>query len=307
MAGPTKSPEKRPPKISSNTRLLRRFQVAMVLPALVVLFVVNFAPIADTFITSLDNYFLPTPAARHFVGFANYVALFHDARFFNSLKLTLVYTASVVAIETVLGFVIAILLSRQSWGSKFIRGVLLLPIVLTPITVAFMWRVMFSPTLGIINYLLGFLHIPPQLWIFGPGQALPSLFIVDTWQKTPVMILIFVTAFLALPNQVIEAGEIDGASAWQRLWLLKVPLMKPVLMVGILFQTIDAARLFDMIFILTRGGPGTSTETLSLLTYLNGFGFLKMGYAGASGVILFLIIAVLSQFIIQIGKVRIDQ
>jgi multiple sugar transport system permease protein len=99
---------------------------------------------------------------------------------------------------------------------------------------------------------------------------------------------------------------IDGASPWQLLWHIKVPLMKPVLMVGILFQTIDAARLFDMVFILTRGGPGTSTETLSLFTYLNGFGFLKMGYAAASGVVLSLIIALLSLAIIRIGKVQID-
>ena len=279
----------------------------MVLPALIVLFVINFAPIVDTFVTSLENYFLPTPETRHFVGLGNYIALFHDLRFINSLRLTLIYTCSVVIIESVLGFLIAILLSRQSWGSGFIRGVLLLPIVLTPITVAFMWRIMFSPTLGIINYILGLVHIPPQLWIFGPAQALPSLFIVDAWQKTSIMILIFVTGFLALPGQVLEAGEIDGASAWQRLWLIKVPLMRPVLMVAILFQTIDAARLFDMIFILTRGGPGTSTETLSLLTYLSGFGFLKMGYAAASGVILFLIIAVLAQLLIRFGRVRFDQ
>jgi multiple sugar transport system permease protein len=295
------------PRATSRRRQLVRFQLAMSLPALVVLFAINLAPIAGTFLTSLQDYFLPKPAARHFIGLANYITLFRDTRFHNSLYLSLIYTFSVVILETIVAFIIALLLSRQSWGSNLVRGLLLLPVFITPITVGFMWRVMFNPTLGIINYLLSFFHIPPQLWIFGPKQALPSLFLVDMWQKTPVLILVFVTAFLTLPSEAIEAGTIDGASSWQRLWLIKVPLMKPMLMVGILFQTIDAARLFDMIFILTRGGPGTTTETLSLLTYLIGFGFLRMGYAAACGVILFLIVAVLSQFIIRLGGVRIEQ
>jgi len=113
-------------------------------------------------------------------------------------------------------------------------------------------------------------------------------------------------SFLGLPDEVLEAGMIDGASPWQSLWRIKIPLMKPVMVVAILFQTIDAARLFDIIFILTRGGPGTATETLSLLTYLNGFGFLKMGYAAASGLVLTLIIAVLALLIIRFGKVQLD-
>ncbi len=290
----------------TNKQQLRIFQLAMALPALVVLIGINLIPIVNTFVTSLQDYFLPAPDARHFIGLDNYIKLFQDDRFLNSFRLTLIYTFSVVVLETVLGFVIALLLSRQTRGSNLIRGVLLLPIILTPITVAFMWRVMFNPSIGILNYFLSFLNIPAQMWIYSTGQALPSLFLVDIWQKTPTMILIFVTGFLGLPDEVLEAGMIDGASSWQSLWRIKIPLMKPVMMVAILFQTIDAARLFDTIFILTRGGPGNATETLSLLTYLNGFGFLKMGYAAASGVILTLVIAILSLLIIRLGKVQLD-
>jgi multiple sugar transport system permease protein len=278
----------------------------MLLPALVILFTINFAPMVYTILTSLQNYFLPMPARRHFVGLGNYAALIQDDRFRNALSLTLMYVFFAVILEVILGFIIALLLSRNTWGSGFVRGVLLLPIVLTPITVAFMWRVMFSPTIGILNYFLSLLHLPPQLWIYSPDQALPSLILVDIWQKTPVMILIFVTGLLALPDEVIEASQIDGASAWQQIWQIKVPLIKPILMVGILFQTIDAARLFDVIFIMTRGGPGVATETLSLYTYLNGFGFLKMGYAAASGIALFILIAVMAQLIISFGKVQFD-
>lgn len=290
----------------TNKQQVRIFQLAMVLPAVIVLIGINLIPIINTFVTSLQDYFLPVPDARHFVGLDNYINLFKDERFLNSLRLTLIYTFSVVALETVLGFIIALLLSRQTPGSNLVRGILLLPIILTPITVAFMWRVMFNPSIGILNYLLSLVNIPPQMWIYSTGQALPALFLVDIWQKTPTMILIFVTGFLGLPDEVLEAGMIDGASPWQSLWQIKIPLMKPVMVVAILFQTIDAARLFDIIFILTRGGPGTATETLSLLTYLNGFGFLKMGYAAASGLVLTLIIAVLALLIIRFGKVQLD-
>lgn len=290
----------------TNKQQVRIFQLAMVLPAVIVLVGINLIPIINTFVTSLQDYFLPAPEARHFVGLDNYINLFKDDRFLNSLRLTLIYTFSVVALETVLGFIIALLLSRQTPGSNLVRGILLLPIILTPITVAFMWRVMFNPSIGILNYLLSLVNIPPQMWIYSTGQALPALFLVDIWQKTPTMILIFVTGFLGLPDEVLEAGMIDGASPWQSLWRIKIPLMKPVMVVAILFQTIDAARLFDIIFILTRGGPGTATETLSLLTYLNGFGFLKMGYAAASGLVLTLIIAVLALLIIRFGKVQLD-
>lgn len=290
----------------TNKQQVRIFQLAMVLPAVIVLIGINLIPIINTFVTSLQDYFLPVPDARHFVGLDNYINLFKDERFLNSLRLTLIYTFSVVALETVLGFIIALLLSRQTPGSNLVRGILLLPIILTPITVAFMWRVMFNPSIGILNYLLSLVNIPPQMWIYSTGQALPALFLVDIWQKTPTMILIFVTGFLGLPDEVLEAGMIDGASPWQSLWQIKIPLMKPVMVVAILFQTIDAARLFDIIFILTRGGPGTATETLSLLTYLNGFGFLKMGYAAASGLVLTLIIAILALLIIRFGKVQLD-
>jgi multiple sugar transport system permease protein len=174
-------------RMLTNKQQLKVFQLAMLLPALSVLVIINFVPIINTFITSLQDYFLPAPDATQFVGLGNYIELFQDVRFINSLRLTLIYTFSVVVLETILGFLIALLLSRQTWGSNFVRGILLLPIILTPITIAFMWRVMFSPTIGILNYFLGLLNLPGQMWIYSPEQALPSLFLVDIWQKTPTM------------------------------------------------------------------------------------------------------------------------
>lgn len=275
-------------------------------PAFLVLLIVNAAPIIYTIKTSLDNYHLPFPQRRAFIGFENYVNIFNDARFWNSLGHTLTYVAVCITIQVVLGTFIAVLLSQQKRGVGFIRGVLLLPIVITPIAVAFLWRLMFSPSLGLLNYLLGFLGLGPFEWIYSPAQALPSLILVDVWQRTPELVLIIFTGLLAIPDELIEAAKVDGATPWQLFWRVKLPLLKPFLMVALLFRVIDLAKVFDVIYILTGGGPGISTETLAIYTYTTGFSFLRMGYSSALGLILFALIVALSLIIIKWGDVEID-
>lgn len=275
-------------------------------PAFLVLLIVNAAPIIYTIKTSLDNYHLPFPQRRAFIGFENYVNIFNDARFWNSLGHTLTYVAVCITIQVVLGTFIAVLLSQQKRGVGFIRGVLLLPIVITPIAVAFLWRLMFSPSLGLLNYLLGFIGLGPFEWIYSPTQALPSLILVDVWQRTPELVLIIFTGLLAIPDELVEAAKVDGATPWQLFWRVKLPLLKPFLMVALLFRVIDLAKVFDVIYILTGGGPGISTETLAIYTYTTGFSFLRMGHSSALGLILFALIVALSLIIIKWGDVEID-
>lgn len=272
-------------------------------PALIVLIAVNIVPIFYTLITSLQSYHLAYPNRRSFVGLENYLSILQDERFWNSLKLTLLYVVGCLTVELILGFCIALLLAKQKRAVGFIRGVLLLPIFLTPIVVAFLWRLLFSPSLGLLNYFLGFLGFGPYEWIYSPEQALPSLVLIDIWQRTPELVLIIFTGLLAIPHDVIEAAWVDGASPWKLFWTIKVPLLKPILMVGILFRVIDLSKVFDVIYILTRGGPGISTETLSLYTYTMGFSFLRMGYASALGMVLFGIILVLSLLVMRWGEV----
>lgn len=275
-------------------------------PAFIVLLVVNAAPIIYTIKTSLDNYHLPFPQRREFIGLENYINIFNDARFWNSLGHTLTYVAVCITIQVVLGTFLAVLLSQQKRGVGFIRGVLLLPIVITPIAVAFLWRLMFSPSLGLLNYLLAFVGLGPFEWIYSPSQALPSLILVDVWQRTPELVLIIFTGLLAIPDELIEAAKVDGATPWQLFWRVKLPLLKPFLMVALLFRVIDLAKVFDVIYILTGGGPGISTETLAIYTYTTGFSFLRMGYSSALGLILFALIVALSLLIIRWGDVEID-
>lgn len=279
----------------------------MLAPGLLVLFAINLFPIIDTLLTSFNDLYLPYPQDEKFVGLKNYIELFKDTRFLEAFGRTFIFMIMVVSLETILGFSIALFLSSDLFGSKALRGVILLPIMMTPITTAFMWRIMFSPTIGILNYILSWFNIDPQTWIYGANQALPSVAAVVTWCKTPFMVMVFYTGLLSISEDVIDASKIDGANAWQTLWRVKLPLIKPVFFVAILFQTIDTAKEFDFTQILTRGGPGSATETLSIYTYLTSFGFLKMGYGSASAIILSLFIGIIAFGIIRAGGVNFEQ
>ncbi|MFI3256875.1 MAG: sugar ABC transporter permease [Spirochaetales bacterium] len=292
---------------SLRDREIAKFRWTMLGPGLLILLLINLLPIADTLYTSFFDTYLPFPQDDKFVGFDNYLNLFKDARFLASTGRTVAFMLMVLITEIVIGFGIAISLTSSIKGSKILRGLFLLPIILTPIATAFMWRIMFSPTLGILNFFLETLGIAPQEWIYSPDQALSSVAIVVAWCKMPFMIMVFYTGLLSISEDVIDSCKIDGASAWQQLWKIKLPLMKKVFFVAVLFQTVDTAKEFDLTFILTRGGPGSATESLSVYTYLNSFGFLKMGYGSASAVLLSILIICLAAIIIKFGGINFDE
>jgi multiple sugar transport system permease protein len=297
----------RPSRISLQEREIRKFRLMMLAPGLIVLFAINFLPILDTFRTSLLDFYLPQPNAKEFIGLANYVNLFKDPRFIDAFKRTVVFVTMVVSMEVLIGFSIALALSSNLFGTKIVRATILLPIMMTPITTAFMWRIMYSPSLGVFNYFLEVLRIPPQKWIYGAEQAIPSIAAVLIWCKTPFMIMVFFTGLLSVSQDVIEASKIDGASAWQTLWKIKLPLIRPVFFVAILFQMIDTLKEFDFTQILTRGGPGSASETMSIYAYLNSFGFLKMGYGSANAIVLSLLIGAFAVIVVRLGGISFDQ
>jgi multiple sugar transport system permease protein len=276
---------------------------AFLFPSLCVLMTVNIIPIVYTVYTSFRYHHLAYPHRQAFIGLSNYISIFSDDRFWNSLQLMMKFMLGSLSIELILGMCIALLLARETRGIGLIRGVLLIPLFLTPIVVAFLWRLLFSPSLGLLNYFLSFVGLGPFEWIYSPDQVLPSLILVEVWQKTPELVLIIYTGLLALPEDIIEAAVVDGCSGGKLFWTVKAPMIKPVLMVGVLFRVIDLSKAFDVIYILTRGGPGTASETLALYTYTTGFSFLRMGYASALGVVLFAIIIVLSVVIVRWGEV----
>jgi len=265
------------------------------LPAVLALFILMVFPVIYTLWMSLHEWFVSSVTPPKFVGLANYVEIItSDTRFHEALLRTFYFTALAVVVQTILGVGIALIFNREFLGKGVVRTLFLFPMVATPVAIALVWMMMFNPTLGILNYFLKLLGLPPGLWIANEHSVIPSLALVDTWQWTPFITLIALAGLSALPQEPFEAALIDGASGWQTFWNVTLPLLRPTIMVAVLFRTIDALKTFDIIYVMTQGGPGNASETLNIYIFQTGFSYFHMGYASSLLVILFAIVMFIS-------------
>ncbi len=265
------------------------------LPAVLALFLLMIFPVVYTVWMSLHEWFVSSITPPKFVGLANYVQIIaRDTRFHQSLLRTIYFTGLAVVVQTVLGVGVALIFNREFLGKGLVRTLFLFPMVATPVAIALVWMMMFNPTLGILNYFLKVLGLPPGLWIANARTVIPALVLVDTWQWTPFITLIALAGLSALPQEPFEAALIDGASGWQTFWNVTLPLLRPTIMVAVLFRTIDALKTFDIIYVMTQGGPGNASETLNIYIFQMGFSYFHMGSASSLLVILFAIVMFIS-------------
>ena len=229
-----------------------------------------------------------------FVGLRNYVNLFADAAFHESFWVTIRFAALVVGIEMVLGVGLALLLDRQLRGMTVLRTVFILPMMIAPIVVGLMWRYMYHPTVGTFNRTLTDLGLPSVNWLGDGTWAFWSVVIADIWQWTPFIFILSLAALQSLPRSALEAARIDGASGWQLVWHIKLPLMLPVLIVTGLLRLIDAFKVLEVILVLTGGGPGLSTEILALRISRTTSEFRELGYAAAMSNVLLILLLVIT-------------
>jgi multiple sugar transport system permease protein len=276
----------------------RHFAPIIIAPALLVLLAMMIGPLLFTLALSVLRWDLTDPTAGiEFVGFGNYLEALRTPGFFNAVRVSLVFTLVAVALEVTFGLALALLATaRRTTYSSSMRVALLAPAMLNPAIAAIIWRWIFAPDYGVLNYMLsawvGVSH-PPQ-WLASDTWALPSIIIVNAWITTPFVMLILVAALQAIPDELYEAAAIDGAGSWARFVSVTLPLLRRALMVVLVLRTIDAFRLFDLVFILTKGGPGTTTETLAFYIFRVGFNYWQIGFAGALSVIMFLLVLVMS-------------
>jgi len=262
-------------------------------PVVIVLGALTFYP----FISAVISSFVGPEGS--FSG-ANYARMIDDPRFWNSLRVTFQFSSISVAFAFVLGFGLALLLHRQLSGRATYRTLLMIPMIVTPTVSALIFRhLMFDTELGMFNFILTSLGLAWVRWISGP-EALYSLVLVDVWQWTPFVMLILLAGLQSLPQQVFEAAATDGASRWQVFAYVTVPLLKKAIAVAVLFRTIDAVRTFDIIMGTTEGGPGWLTETLNINTYLQIFRYNHYNYGAALTITMFLIILVISNFLVRL-------
>lgn len=290
---------------SSSARERRRFVVLMLAPATVLLAGLTLLPFIVSVLFSLTNYSLVTPDDARFVGVANYHALFRSEEFWNALRVTVLFTTVAVAVQLVLGVGIAVLLHHETRAVPLLRLIYLLPMAITPVAAVFTFRMMLNPSLGVFNHLLKQIGLPAQDWLGTATMSLASLIMVDTWQWTPFILLIAVGGLAAIDEEPLEAARMDGAGPVAIFFHHTLPALFPYLAVAIVLRAIDAFKTFDIIFVLTGGGPGIATRTLNLLAYKNGIEFLSMGYAAALAIVMLVITIVASQaFLRRTGLFR---
>ena len=273
------------------------------LPAAVVVFVLMIFPVFYTLYMSLHSWFASSLTRPEFIGLGNFKRAFlQDERFRNALWLTVYFTLLATGLQVVLGVALALLLNRPFRGKGFFRSVFLLPMVATPVAIALVWMMMYNPTLGVMNYLVGLVGLGSYKWVSEARIVIPALAVVDTWEWTPLITLITLAGLATLPLEPYESALIDGATPAQMFWRITLPLLRPTIMVALLFRAIDCLKTFDIIYVMTAGGPGFASETLNVYTFQVGLYYFHIGYASSLLVILFALVLGVSLVLIKVRR-----
>ncbi len=277
----------------------RRFALLTVAPATIILIVLSVFPLLYSLRLSFTDQQLLSLVPPRFVGLANYAQLLQDNLFWSSLGVTAAFALSVVTIQLGVGLALALALYRLPRYQQFIATLLLIPSILSSSVASFQWRSLFDYSSGPLNYFLGLLHLPLLSWTADPRLALPSLLLVDFWQWTPFVTLLLLAGLHALPASVFEAARVDGSSSWQILRYQTLPLLRRVIAITVILRLIGAFKVFDIIYVLTAGGPGSATESLAFYNYVQGFRYFSVGYSAAMSYVSVIIVIVLARVILR--------
>lgn len=268
------------------------YKYGYTLPAMLFVVVMIIFPIIYTVRISFYNWTMSALVPPEWVGLRNYAALLADERFWKSVYHTVYFSFSALVLEVVLGVAIAILISRKMRFANLVKALFLLPMVATPVAVGLVWMLILEPSIGIANKMLAFANMPVLKWLASPSQVIPSLIIVDVWEWTPMVALIVMAGLTTLPSEPYEAAEVDGASGWQKFIYITLPLLKQTILVAAILRFIDVFKAFDIIYVMTQGGPNMASETLAIFGYLTGFQYYELGMA-SSIIVIFLALMLL--------------
>ncbi len=291
--------------MATATALLRprayaRHYWAFAAPAATIVLLVILFPWIFTIFMSLHDW--KVTGATPFVGLANYEKMLEDSRFLWAIVRTLYFTAATVIAPMILGIWAAVCFASQFKLRGLARTLFVLPMMATPVAIALVWTMMFHPQLGVLNYLLTSLGLPPSSWVYDSSTVIPTLVMVETWQWTPLVMLIVLGGIASLPLEPYEAAILDGASAWQMFRHITLPLVWPFIMVAAVIRLIDALKTFDTIYVITLGGPGTSSETINIMLYQTAFAYYDLGYGSAIVVVFFLLILAISLLLLRVRQ-----
>ena len=278
----------------------RNLRILFPLPAIIFVALLMIFPVLYTLFLSFTNWNLTSGMPLSFNGIDSYVRVLTEPRFLNAVGRTFAFTFFAVVIEGFLGVASALILNRAFVGKSIAKLLLLLPLVATPVAVGIVFNLFYDPTIGLANFVLKSLGLPQGLWVSSAGSVIPSLILVDVWQWTPMITLIVLAGLAGLSEEPVEAARVDGASEWQILRYVTLPMVMPVILTAVILRLIDALKTFDIIFAMTGGGPGYASETLNIMGYKYSFEYFRMGQSSVILVALFLIVFLCSLGIMKL-------
>ena len=280
----------------------RNLRILFPLPAILFIALLMVFPILYTLYLSFTNWNLTSGMEPSFVGLDSYLRVFSEPRFLQALGRTFTFTLFAVAIEVVLGVAIALILNRAFVGKSIAKLLLLLPLVATPVAVGIIFNLFYDPTIGLLNFALNALGLPQGRWVSSEDTVIASLVMVDVWQWTPMITLIVLAGLAGLSEEPVEAARVDGASEWQILRYVTIPMVMPVILTAMILRLIDALKTFDIIFAMTGGGPGYASETLNIMGFKYSFEYFRIGQSSVILVALFLVVLLCSLGIMKLRE-----
>jgi multiple sugar transport system permease protein len=271
-------------------------------PSIVVLFIIAVFPTLYAITTGFWSWHLHRPGARTFVGLRNYLQLFADQRYLNSLGITFLFTFLTVTGTMVLGFLLALLVQRTFRGKNLVLALLTVPMIMTPVVSALMWKVfLLEPDVGLVNWFLSAFGIKGPAWVATSPWAFISIVVVNIWFMTPFVMLIMEAALSGIPKSSLEAAALDGAGYWRRIVYMVIPMLKGTIFFTLIFLITIAYRTFDIIYTMTGGGPAFDTQVLSIWVYNVALRTFEVGYANAGAVIMMIAIGLTCLSILAVG------
>jgi multiple sugar transport system permease protein len=303
MEARAQSPSTKPRKLSSRTKSERRLAWKLCAPAVIVMLAVTAYPILYAFVLSLQKLDLRFPEQTEFIGLSNYGTVLSSELWWLDVWNTLVIMVISVAIELVLGMIIALIMHRAIFGRGIVRTVVLIPYGIITVVAAFAWQFAFANESGFVDNLP--LIADEKNWFGGHISSLAVIIMAEIWKTTPFMALLLLAGLVTIPDELYEAAKVDGASAWQRFVKITLPLMKPAILVAVLFRTLEASRVFDSIFIMTHGAQ--NTESVSILGFEQLINRLNLGVGSAISILIFLGVVLIAFVFIKGFGVKVEE
>ena len=285
----------------------KRLKWFFTVPTIIFVLAMVLFPIIYTLVLSFHSWRMSANIPWKYVGLQNYIDLFSDSRFPMAIGRTFIFTAIALTIEMILGIGIALFLNRRFFGKNFVKTAFLIPMVATPVAIGMVWKLMYDPNIGILDYILKSMGMSTINFLGNSDVALYSLIAVDIWEWTPQVMLIVLAGITSISTEPFESAMVDGATPWQVTWHITLPLLRPTIFTAFLLRLIDVLKTFDIMYSMTQGGPGYATETMNILSYRQAFEFMQFGSASSMLIVFFVVVMVIAAVTVKIkSRVEVD-